>query len=117
MATVTKYRSVTGTFKNGWGEGEIIEGMYVGVQWVDMKSGVVPRYTLDTIGGPVSFLGTTQLITAFQRLRKGTEVRITYLGEERVASGFKVKLFNVEVAEGTDLVTVGDSDGQETLPL
>ena len=71
--------------KLGGGEGEISEltGVYVSRDWVEIEGKPVPRYTFRGEDNKlVSFLGTVQIAQALDNVPKGSEVKITYTGED-----------------------------------
>ncbi|MAH49992.1 hypothetical protein CMI37_29505 [Candidatus Pacearchaeota archaeon] len=58
------------------------------------------EYILDTADGVRLVFGTAKIDQGLDRVDEGRYIRITYLGEEETRRGYKVKLFNVEVASG-----------------
>jgi len=98
--------------------GDDVEGRLTAVDYVEMKTGACPKYTLDTGEEMVSFLGTVQMVEAFSKVRYGTMVRVEYTGEVKTGQGFKVKEFNVLVEEGAELRTAPALDPfPDELPL
>lgn len=76
-----------------------VRGTYKAMDWVDMSEGAVPKYTLLTDGGLVSFLGTTQLVEAFDGLRFGADVEVIKLEEGRTSKNRRIFQFEVNVYE------------------
>lgn len=109
------------TFEN---EGDEVIGYLISLDYVDMKTGAVPKYTLNSADGPVSFLGTVQMVETLSRIPFGTLVRLIFLGLRTTQGSFKVKDFDIQVAVGEDgrvpemIEGVGSSqqlDGQMSL--
>ena len=100
---------------------EPIRGKYVAMSWQDMKGGAVPKYTLETENGRVSFLGTTQIVEAFETLRIGADVELIPGDKVRTNNGFMVQQFEINVYEETpgeadkkpSQVVMVSSDGEE----
>lgn len=103
-------RRIRGEFIRFDEPGVYQEGRYDGYVLVEVKSGrdvvSVPKYTLQTEDGPVSFLGTTQIVEALSRVPMGTYVSLCWTGEEtRTTQGYKVKEFDILMEEGVELLT------------
>lgn len=78
---------------------EPVRGTLIGKSWQDMKGGAVPKYTLETAEGRVSFLGTTQIVEAFEGLRFGSEVELIPGDKVKTGQGFFVIQFEINVYE------------------
>lgn len=76
-----------------------VRGKLIGMAWQDMKGGAVPKYTLDTGEGRVSFLGTTQIVEAFDGLRIGADVELIPGDKVKTGQGFFVIQFEINVYE------------------
>lgn len=76
-----------------------VRGKLVSMTWQDMKGGAVPKYTLDTGEGRVSFLGTTQIVEAFEQLRMGADVELIPGDKVKTGQGFFVIQFEINVYE------------------
>ena len=76
-----------------------VRGKLVNMSWQDMKGGAVPKYTLETAGGRVSFLGTTQIVEAFETLRMGADVELIPGDKVKTGQGFFVIQFEINVYE------------------
>lgn len=76
-----------------------VRGKLVGMSWQDMKGGAVPKYTLDTGDGRISFLGTTQIVEAFETLRMGADVELLPGDKVKTGQGFFVIQFEINVYE------------------
>ena len=108
-----------------WSErAEPLRGFYRAMSWQDMKTGDVPKYTLDTENGLVSFLGTTQIVEAFENLRFGADVELIPGGKVKTGNNFMVIQFEINVYEDepgesdkklTDVHLVS-SEGEELFP-
>ena len=97
-------RPVTGMFAKFESEGDMVEGAYDGFSFIEQKSGPVPKYLLLGDDGAVAFLGTLQIIEALQRVPLGAWVRIVYTGIMEKTANFRVKIFDISVEEGTELL-------------
>lgn len=78
---------------------EPIRGKLITMSWQDMKGGAVPKYTLETADGRVSFLGTVQIVEAFDQLRLGADVEVIPGEKVRTGNGFNVIQFEINVYE------------------
>lgn len=93
-----QFVSIKPQFTTFEAEGEFVQGYLVDLIYIDMKTGAVPKYTLNSSDGPISFLGTVQVVEALSRVKMGTLIKIIYLGETKTQGGFKVKDFDIMVA-------------------
>lgn len=83
-----------------WADRETpVRGIYRGMDWVEMQNGAVPKYTLVTEDGPVSFLGSVQLVEAFTGLRFGADVEVIKLETAKTGRGRQVFQFEINVYE------------------
>lgn len=82
-------------------EGEMIEGMLVGKQTCIRTTDKKPftLFTLRTDAGDVSLSGAL-LTKVMEGIRKGARVRITSLGERKLANGRTMRDYSVLVAKG-----------------
>lgn len=109
MATKTKTkRSLRPDFISWSKHTESVRGHLVSMSWQDMKNGAVPKYTLKTEEGLVSFLGTTQIVEAFEQLKLGSDVELIPGESVRTGNGFNVMQFEINVYE--------DNPGEATKP-
>lgn len=76
-----------------------VRGKLISRSWQDMKGGTVPKYTLETEDGRVSFLGTTQIVEAFEDIRFGSEVELIPGPKVKTGQGFNVITFEINVYE------------------
>ena len=110
MAPKTKIKRSLRADHISWGQRtEPLRGKLVSMSWQELKGGAVPKYTLDTSEGRVSFLGTTQIVEAFEQLRMGSEVEIIPEGKVKTGNGYSVMQFEINVYE--------DSPGDATKPV
>lgn len=100
-----EFENLSGGFVRFEEAGDSAEGAYRGLTFQNGENGVYPKYhLLGDDGEMVSFNGTVQLIECLSRLPIGVYVRVTYTGEsEKVAKG-RVKIFEIEVEKGVDLL-------------
>ena len=85
------------TFKDDW---QMVEGIFQGSTFIEIKERAVPKYfLLQDDGAQISFLGTVRLVEALARVPQGAYIQITYTG---MVSG--IKEFSVLVEKGTTLL-------------
>jgi hypothetical protein len=81
-----------------WGDGETVEGIYLGYHSLIMEAKPVALFNvLEDSGTVVRFLGTAQT-AEMVFLPSGTRVRIAYCGKGVSSKGRKIKLFRIECA-------------------
>ena len=84
--------------KLGDGEGEVsaVQGVFAAMDYVEIEGKSVPRYTItNEDSARVSFLGTVQISQALATVNLGSEVRITYTGQDGKGSR-RFKTFDIQ---------------------
>ncbi|MBT9169381.1 MAG: hypothetical protein DDT19_02740 [Syntrophomonadaceae bacterium] len=72
-------------------KGKIYQGFYTGKREIETKIGKQIIYSFEDEEGIFSIYGFTNLNRAMENVKQGLEVRITYLGTEKVQTKFGLK--------------------------
>ena len=88
-----------------WKKEKVLEGIFVEVRTVSTKNGDSLLYTIEKEGGEtVDFWGKAQLDRFFRNIKRGTKVKMTYLGKVDSAKGGRsYHDFDVEYDDSTAL--------------
>ena len=89
-----------------WDEvGQVAEGRFRDMRFVQLTDGACPRYTLKTSGDKlVAFLAPLQIAEALEGIPLNTYVRIEYLGKEGRMKDFAIETEEFETATAAKLV-------------
>lgn len=111
-----KFVKVDGAFSDPWKPttiGDSIEGVYLGFQDVTAgKKGAFRSYHFRTKAGQKLSITGAGLKTVMSQVPPKSECRVTYRGTQETDRG-EMKLWEVEVAAGTDLRDPFEDDAHE----
>lgn len=101
------------------GEGEFIEGRYLGIARAKGQNGTFSIHKVRVDGDKTWGLSGTVLNSGFEDVPVGGKVRVTYLGMEPSKSGRSYKNFQVEYDPdaGVDATAKASIHGDDQLPF
>lgn len=111
-----KTMKVEGTFADSWkpeeGDATTITGVYLGMQKAESETGPFNAYHIKCNDGRRLSVAGAGLDTIMPQIPRKTEVTIAYGGKERKGKGM-MKMYDVQVPEGTVLLDPFDTDDEE----
>ena len=83
-------------------EGQTVTGTFLKIEDVPYHDKFIKKYTFDSGVGTMIVMGSLKIDEAMEKAEIGEIIELTYLGTQRTAQGFDVKLFEIAVLTEED---------------